>query len=63
VYVNRITITLNIAPEFSSVKTSIYQHDHDNSDSYSDCIDIQVLTELNSGAIARGIVIVLIYMF
>jgi hypothetical protein len=31
--------------------------------SYSDFLDIQVLTELNSGAIVRVIVIVLIYTF
>ena len=31
--------------------------------SYSDRVDIQVLTELNSGAIVRFIVIVLIYRF
>ena len=31
--------------------------------SYSDRVDIQVLTELNSGAIVRVIVIVLIYTF
>ena len=31
--------------------------------SYSDRVDIQVLTELNSGAIVRVIVILLIYTF
>ena len=30
---------------------------------YSDCVDIQVLIELNSGAMVRVIVIVLIYRF
>jgi hypothetical protein len=50
-YINTITIALAIALEFSSVK------------SYSDSVDIQVLTELNSGAIVRVIVIVLIYTF
>jgi hypothetical protein len=45
VYINTITIPLTIAPEFSSVKTC----------------NIHVLTELNSGAMVRVIVIVLIY--
>jgi hypothetical protein len=70
--INTITITLPIAPEFSSVNTSIYQHDHYNSDHstrvqlvktlYINTI-IHVLTELNSGTIVRVIVIVLIYTF
>jgi hypothetical protein len=58
-YINTITITLTIAPEFSSVKTCIWCY----SQSYSDRVDIQVLTELNSGAIVSVKVIVLIYTF
>jgi hypothetical protein len=69
-----ITITLTIALELSSIKTSISTTNNTNttknraelgcySQSYSDGVDIHVLTELNSGAIVRAIVIVLIYTF
>jgi siroheme synthase len=71
VYVNTITITLTIAPGLSSAKTClrvivivlIYRGFNRPElgcygQSYSDRADIHVLTELNSGAIVRVIVIV-----
>jgi hypothetical protein len=83
VYVNTITITLTIAPEFNSVKTYmstrsllprvivimlIYTQFNLAElgcycQSYRGRVDIQVLTELNSGVIVRVIVVVLIYRF
>jgi hypothetical protein len=55
-----ITITLTIALEltcFIRAELGCY------SQSYSDPVDIRVLTELNTGAIVRVIVILLIYVF
>jgi hypothetical protein len=53
-YINTTTIALAIALES---ELGCYGQ------SYSDCIDRQVLTVLNSVAIVRVIVIVLIYTF
>jgi hypothetical protein len=50
VYINTIIITLTISPELECY-----------SQSYSDRVDIHVLSELNSGTMVRVIVIVLIY--